>query len=181
MSSLAASKTPAVARFPRLGKLAYLMALHAENHRRLVRMFDVETLAAGPYVSSVGDGVDLHVEVLERHAYTVDLRMTYGMTDPLTGARDPSAFVRVYRDAQLAEATHCYVGRRWQDVLGMWPEPRVLVGHRLQMSSFLGKWLEYLGEQGHSRFTLRWQEAVHLDADDPDSPWLTAVERAAAR
>lgn len=178
MSTLTARR-PAVLRIPRLGRLSYLMEVYAESHRRLARMFDVESLAAGPYVSSVGDGIDVHLEVLERHAYTVDLRMSYAMRDPVTGVPDPSAFIRVYRDARQAEATHCYVGRRWQDVLGLWPDPQVLVGHRMRMNAFLGKWLEFLGEQGHSRFTLRWKESLHADADEADAPWLTDAERLA--
>jgi hypothetical protein len=171
--SNAVVKRPADASFPRMGRLSWLMELYGENHRRLARMFDTEQLALGAWTSSVGDGVDLHLDVLERHAYTVDLRMTYGMTDPATGVRDPSTFVRVYRDARQAEATHCYIGQRWQDVLGLRPDPQVLVGHRLRMNTFLGKWLEFLADQGHSRFTLRQVEA---DAPDPtDANWLPSA------
>lgn len=177
MSAVSTLKSPANRPFPRLGRLAWLMEMYAENHRRLARMFDAESLALGAYVSSIGDGLDLHLEVLERHAYTVDLRLTYALRDPVTGQPDPSAFVRVYRDARQAEATHCYVGKRWQDVLGLWPDPRVLVGHRLRMNNFLGKWLEFLGEQGHSRFTLHWHEAAHPDADADDVPWRTDQQR----
>lgn len=156
-----------------MGRLSWLMELYGENHRRLARMFDAESLARGAWVSSVGDGMDLHLDVLEHHAYTVDLRMTYGITDPATGMRDPSAFIRVYRDAHQAEATHCYVGQRWQDVLGLRPDPRVLVGHRLRMNTFLGKWLEFLADQGHSRFTLHQVEA---DSPDPsDANWLPSA------
>ena len=173
MSTLTARANPA--RLPRIGRLSWLMELYGENHQRLARMFDAASLAEGAYVSSVGDGVDLYLDVLARHAYTVDLRMTYGMRDPVTGERDPSAFVRVYRDARQAEATHCYIGRRWQDVLGLWPDPKVLVGHRLRMNTFLGKWLEFLGEQGHSRFTLRLLETSSAHPDEPGSPWLPLV------
>src|SRR5690606_3024462 len=131
--SNAVARRPRNAPFPRMGRLSWLMELYGENHCRLARMFDPESLAICAWVSSVGDGMDLHLDVLERHAYTVDLRLTYGITDPATGVRDPSAFVRVYRDDRQAEATHCYVGQRWQDVLGLRPDPKVLVGHRLRM------------------------------------------------
>ena len=94
------------------------------------------------------------VEVLEIHAYTVELRLSYRMKDPVTGRPDPSAYVRIYRDAKQAEVTHCYIGRQWQDVLGLHPEPRVMFGHRLRMNSFLNKWLEYLNGQGHGPHTL---------------------------
>ena len=140
---------------PRLSRFGWLMALYAENHTRLQRLFAPCRLAEGRYVSSVGDGLDLYLEVLACHRYTVELRLTYGMPDPLTGEPDPSAFVRHYRDARQAEATHCYVGRRWQDVIGMYPPPAEVLCHRMQMNTFLGKWLEYLAEQGHGVATLR--------------------------
>lgn len=142
------------ARIFRPSRFGYLMGLYAENHVRLERMFAPETLVASRYRSSIDDGLDLRIDVLERHAYTTELRLTYAMTDPVTGEPDPSAYVRFYRDAKLVEATHCYVGRRWQDVLGMHPSAATMLGHRLRMNSFLGKWLQFLAEQGHSAFTL---------------------------
>ena len=148
-------------RVPRLGRFAWLMELYAENHERLIRLFEPADLAPGTYVSSIGDGLDLRLEVLEQHRYTSELRLTYAMQDPLTGEPDPSAFVRLYRDARQVEATHCYVGRRWQDVLGLNPPPQQLLGHRLRMNTFLGKWLQYLAESGHGVATLRLRE----DAD----------------
>ena len=67
--------------------------------------------------------------------------------DPVTGEPDPSAFLRLYSDARQVEATHCYVGRRWQDVIGMYPPPAAVLDHRMRMNTFLGKWLQYLAEQ----------------------------------
>ena len=146
---------------PRLNRFGWLMGLYAENFNRLTRLFEPADLAAGSYVSSIGDGLDVRMDVIEQHAYTTELRLTYGMRDPLTGEPDPSAFLRLYRDARQVEATHCYVGRRWQDVIGMYPPPAALIGHRLRMNTFLGKWLEYLGERGHGADTLQWQEQIH--------------------
>ena len=142
------------ARIPKLNRFGWLMALYAENHARLARLFAPGDLATGRYVSSIGDGLDLYLDVIETHRYTVELRLTYGVLDPQTGEPDPSAFVRLYRDAKQAEATHCYVGRRWQDVIGMYPPPAEVIGHRLRMNTFLGKWLEYLAERGHGVATL---------------------------
>ena len=140
---------------PRLGRFGWLMALYAENHRKLVRLFEPGDLAVGSYASSIGDGLDLRLDVLEQHRFTSELRLTYAMVDAATGAPDPSAFVRLYRDARQAEATHCYVGRRWQDAIGMYPPSDTLIRHRLRMNTFLGKWLDYLAEQGHGVARLR--------------------------
>jgi hypothetical protein len=139
---------------PKLNRFAWLMGLYAENYQRLSRVFHAQTLGEGVYVSSVGDGLDLRLEVLAEHAYTAELRLSYALIDPLTGEPDPSAYVRVYRDARQVEATHCYVGRRWQDAIGLDAAPAVVLDHRLRMNTFLGKWLQYLGERGHGVGTL---------------------------
>lgn len=138
----------------RPNRFMWLMGLYAENYLRIERVLQLRQRVPGCYVSSIADGLDLSVELLARHAYTDEVRLTYGLIDPLTGQRDPSAYIRVYHDARLAEATHCYIGRRWQDTIGLHPEPKLLMNHRLRMNAFLDKWLEYLGEQGHSPFTL---------------------------
>lgn len=146
-------------RLPKLSRLGWLMGLYAENYRHLIRLFAPDHLAAGRYVSSIGDGLDLYLDVIECHRYTVELRMTYDIRDPQTGEPDPSAYVRLYSDARQVETTHCYVGRRWQDVMGMYPPTDELVSHRLRMNTFLGKWLEYLAERGHGVATLRRNDA----------------------
>ncbi len=151
MSQLVARRV----KVPGLSRFGWLMALYAENHSRLVRLFEPGDLVPGSYVSSVGDGLDLRLDVIERHAYTSELRLAYvGLEDPVTGEPDPSAWVRLYRDARQAEATHCHAGRRWQDVIGMFPPPAAVVGHRMRMNTFLGKWLQYLAERGHGVATL---------------------------
>ena len=139
---------------PTVSRFGWLMGLYGENHARLQRLFEPADLAVGPYVSSIGDGLDVRLEVLERHAYTSELRMSYGLVDPHTGMADPSASLRLYHDARQVDATHCYAGRRWQDVIGMFPPPERILDHRLRMNTFLGKWLQYLAEQGHGVATL---------------------------
>jgi uncharacterized protein YqiB (DUF1249 family) len=146
---------PRIARIPKLSRLGWLMGLYAENHQHLVRLFAPGQLAVGSHVSSIGDGLDVRLDVIECHRYTVELRLTYDICDPLTGEPDPSAYVRLYQDARQAEATHCYVGRRWQDVIGLYPSTEMLIHHRLRMNTFLGKWLEYLAGQGHGVATLK--------------------------
>ncbi|WP_457097771.1 DUF1249 domain-containing protein [Lysobacter sp. P5_B9] len=146
----------------RLGKFGWLMALYAENHGRLQRLFEPADLAPGRYASDIGDGLALQLDVLGQHRYTTELRLTYNMLDPVTGEPDPSAYLRVYHDARQVEATHCYVGRRWQDVIGMYPPPAEVIGHRLRMNTFLGKWLQYLAESGHGVATLRLRAAADV-------------------
>ena len=47
------------ARIPKLSRFGWLMGLYAENHVRLVRLFEPQHLPVGRYVSSVGDGLDV--------------------------------------------------------------------------------------------------------------------------
>lgn len=143
-----------VERIPKLSRFGWLMGLYAENHCKLTRLFAPATLSTGLHLSSIRDGLDVRLHIIEQHRYTTELRLTYDLVDPVTGEPDPSAFLRLYRDARQVEATHCYIGRRWQDVIGMYPPPAEVIDHRLRMNTFLGKWLDYLAQQGHGVATL---------------------------
>lgn len=138
-----------VSTLPRFSRFAWLMGLYAENYLAIRRVIDIAEIPPGRSISSVGDGLDLHIDVLARHRYMLELRLSYAFSDPLTGNPDPSAYVRVYADARQAEVTHCYVGQRWQDVLGVHPSARTVFAHRLRMNTFLSKWLAYLALAGH--------------------------------
>ena len=150
---------------PKISRFGWLMGLYAENHARLQRLFEPAALAEGCYLSRIGDRLDVRLDVLERHAYTSELRMSYGLVDPQTRLADPSASLRLYRDARQVEATHCYAGRRWQDVIGMYPPPERILDHRLRMNTFLGKWLQYLAEQGHGVATLHRLDEKNIETN----------------
>jgi len=139
---------------PRISRLSWLMGLYGENYERAENLFNTAELKAGRYQSRGHDGLALQLDVIEVHAYTLELKLSYDLLDPVSGQPDPSAYIRVYRDTQQCEVTHCYVGRQWQDVLGLRPSTKVMVGHRLRMNSFLNKWLDYLDVQGHAPHTL---------------------------
>lgn len=165
MSIVVHSPSAPSLRIPRLSRFAWMMALYAENHGRLQRLFEPERLTVGSYVSNGIDGLDLRLDVVERHPYTIELRLAYAqLRDGVTGQPDPSAYVRHYRDAQQAEVTHCYVGRQWQDVLGLHPPLATIIDHRMRMNVFFSKWLEYLGEQGHSWPNLQPMESAAASA-----------------
>lgn len=146
------------------GRFGFLMGLYAENYHRLVRLFAPQKLAPGKYVSSVDDGLDVHLQVQVKHPYTLELELTYGFIDQQTGQRSPSAQLRVYTDAHVAEALHCHPGRHLWQVLGPFPLAHTVFQHRLRMNGFLTRWLEYLAEQGHSVGTLeRVDGQVEID------------------
>ena len=140
------------------GRFGFLMGLYAENYHRLARLFAPQTLQPGRYVSTVDDGLDVHLHLQEGHPYTLELELTYDFLDAHTGRRAPSAQLRMYTDAHVAEALHCHPGRHLWQVLGPFPPAHSVLQHRLRMNGFLTRWLEYLGEQGHARGTLQPQQ-----------------------
>ena len=137
--------------YKRLNRFTWLMDLYADNFRRLQEMIEFSSLKSGVYFSEGQDGLPLRLEVLERHNYTIELKLSYTLRDLQSGALDPSAMIRIYLDSKQCEVSHCYVGKRWQDVLGLHPDPAQLVSHRLRMNGFLNKWLLYLKQQNHCK------------------------------
>ena len=105
-------------------------------------------------MSRVGDGLDVHLHIQECHPYTLELELTYDFVDAHTGRRSPSAQLRMYTDAHVAEALHCHPGQHLWQVLGPFPQAHTVFQHRLRMNGFLTRWLEYLAEQGHAVETL---------------------------
>src|SRR3569623_959176 len=103
------------------GRFEFLMGLYAETYHRLTHLFAPQQLAPGRYRSSVDDG----------H----------------TGHPTPSAQLRMYTVAHVAEALHCHPGRHLWQVLGPFPEAHTVLQHRLRMNGFLSRWLEYLAAQ----------------------------------
>lgn len=135
-------------------RFSWLMGLYSENYHRLARLFAPQALALGRYRSSLDDGLDLRVDVLERHRYTLDLRLSYEFVDADTGEAAPSAQLRMYHDAHMAEVLDYRADRRLIRAIGPLPPARDVFQRRVCMSSFLNRWLEYLAEQGHSIGTL---------------------------
>ncbi len=146
-------------------RFGLLMGLQAESYHRLERLFALSRREPGVvYVSSTGDGLDLRLELHARHAYTLELELSYVFEDPDTGRRAPEAQVRVYTDAHLAEALHCQPGRGRWDALDLRATPQRILRHRLRMAGFLSRWLEYLAAQGHGPHTLRVAQDLALPA-----------------
>jgi uncharacterized protein len=142
------------------GRFEFLMGLYSENYHRLARLFAPQRLAAGVYVSDIDDGLNVRLEIQEKHPYTLELELTYDFVDEATGQPSPSAQLRMYTDAHVAEALHCHPGRKLWQVLGPFPPADTVLQHRLRMNGFLSRWLEYLAEQGHSIGTLVRTEGV---------------------
>jgi uncharacterized protein YqiB (DUF1249 family) len=109
----------------------------------------------------------VRLDVQERHRYTLDLHLTYCFIDSETGESAPSAQLRMYHDAHMAEVLDCRADRRLIRAIGPLQPARNIFQQRVRRSSFLNRWLEYLAEQGHSIGTLEPLAGAHsipLDA-----------------
>src|SRR5690606_15265098 len=98
--------------------------------------------------------------------------LTYCFVDRETGDCAPSAQLRMYHDAHMAEVLDLHADRRLTRAIGPLLPARDEFQRRLRMSSFLNRWLEYLAEQGHSIGTLEPLARVvgpGLERDGPNS------------
>ena len=134
----------------RPGSFVALMSLYESNRVRLQALLGDVRHLQGTLRSAVPEECVLEVVVLEQSAYTTVLLLNY-LFDEATGpVREPALEVRLYHDADLAEASR--VGTR---------EPRgplraidrllpASLDLRWRRNMLLNKWLEYLVDTGHT-------------------------------
>lgn len=126
-----------------------LMALYESNYRRFLRLAPEAEL---PFEYAVSPGVErkLYLRVIERCRYTTTVHLTYWFGEGCDAHPDPDLKLRVYRDAQLAEAIYCDSASRYAALAGV-PhiEDNVLMT-QWPRNLLLNKWLAYCLQQGHS-------------------------------
>lgn len=92
----------------------------------------------------------LHLEVVERDRYTQTVRLTYEFTDESGVRRQPDLWVRLYRDASVAEALQCNQRPPWQAEDDADPAAHAFLSAQWRRNLLLNKWLDYLLERGHA-------------------------------
>lgn len=125
---------------------AGLMAMFDANYTRLGWLCPTDGVA---YRSRAQGSPDLYAEVLERHPYTTEMRLTYFLADGDAATADPDCRLRIYHDARQAEITACRPGRSFRRLHGPWVPSADELHRRWTLNRFLAKWLEYLLGQGH--------------------------------
>lgn len=128
---------------------AGLMALYESNYRRLQRLLPELEVPFEQAVSHASSDRDLHLRVLERCPYTLTLHLTYRFDDGGDERADPDLTVRVYRDAQLAEAIRCDAHSRYAALAGIDLEEGRVVTAQWERNLVLNKWLAFCLQQGH--------------------------------
>ena len=130
-------------------QLARLMALYENSYQQLLRLAPEPDFPYEEAISRSALDRELHLRVLERSRYTVTLNLSYRFEEAGAVLHEPDVDVRIYRDAELAEAlrvgahAHCALLRDLDRELGPMLEGRW--GRNL----LLNKWLAWLLAQGH--------------------------------
>ena len=126
-----------------------LMSLYESNYLRLLHLIPDLATIDGCYRSRVAGDCDLHVDVLERCAYTVTLSLTYYFDSPSGRIADPDMRVRAYLDGKLAESMRVSGNHQHAELKRLFSEHTRELDARWRRNTVLNKWLEYLSDQGH--------------------------------
>ena len=100
------------------------------------------------FVSIVRDEPPVYLEILARHRYTTELRITHYL-DAEAKVFDPDCLLRISHDAQVAEAVYCYPRELNVPLLGALGQVRDVAQYRYRCNRFVDRWLEYLLKLGH--------------------------------
>jgi uncharacterized protein len=133
----------------RPGSFTALMHLYESNFVRFGWLLDDPRSLTAHQCSRVAGDLPLHLEVVERCAYTTTLRMTYFFEDEQGLVADPDLTIRIYHDAGLAEAMACRRHHFHHALRQFDTAPGDELSRRWARNSMLNKWLEYLYDQGH--------------------------------
>ena len=133
---------------PEVRRLArQLPNLHSAIYAGLGLLLPDELNRSDSLVSKRPNGPDLFLHVLERHDYTSYLQLTHVLGNG--EVQNPNAFVRVYHDAKLAEATAFSPEQGIQRFAGPDLPLHGQVVRSWRLNRALVKWIDYLLEQGH--------------------------------
>lgn len=135
-------------------RIAHLMDLYERNYRLLERLVPELNLPFERGVSRSKSDLPLVLTVVERAPYTSELRLTYEFTDASGDKRlEPDMWIKVYRDARVAEALQCGQRPAWLAKIIGDPSVSHYLHDQWGRNHMLAKWLEYLLEHGHG-FTI---------------------------
>lgn len=137
---------------PTLGpqrRLAHLIDLYERNFLLLERLLPELELPFDHAVSRSDTDLPLHLITVERSPYTVELRLTYEFREPEGLRLAPDFWIKVYRDARVAEALHCTQRPPWLAREGGAPEAGLYLDDQWSRNLMLARWLDYLLHHGH--------------------------------
>jgi uncharacterized protein YqiB (DUF1249 family) len=130
-------------------RIAHLLDLYERNYQLLERLVPELELPFERAVSRSTTDLPLVLTTVERAPYTSELRLTYEFNGPEGKRLEPDMWVKVYRDARVAEALHCGKHLPWLAADEGDPEAGKFLHDQWARNHMLAKWLEYLLEHGH--------------------------------
>ena len=130
-------------------RIAHLLDLYERNYSLLERLVPELELPFERAVSRSATDLPLILSVVERAPYTSELRLTYEFNGPEGKRLEPDMWIKVYRDARVAEALHCGKRLPWIAVDETDPEAGKFLHDQWARNHMLSRWLEYLLEHGH--------------------------------
>jgi uncharacterized protein YqiB (DUF1249 family) len=101
-------------------------------------------------ISRAARDLDLHLSVDAVTRYTIDLRLTYLFDDASGLCADPDLHLRVYLDARMVEVISWSESHRHEVLRQLAITSSRELDRRWSQNIMLGKWLDYLGDMGHS-------------------------------
>lgn len=141
------SYKPSFIPFPSPNTFAGLMELYETNYISMRKLCGNLDELSDYSVSTIQQGMDLHLSVLEKNKYTITLYLTYRFRQAEPGQSDefPGATIRVYYDAMQAEVLN-----RSSKVFKPLPNSANNLCQKWRCNRFLFKWLNFSLRQGHS-------------------------------
>jgi uncharacterized protein YqiB (DUF1249 family) len=127
--------------------LKALQEVQEEIYRQLHLLLPDDVAFHDSLVSRVSGSPTLRLEVIERHPYTIFMRLTYEF-----GADDERTYAP---DAHLAEATSFDTGQGCVRTAHPSYPVKQLLQQAWRRNRALDRWLDYLLRQGHSVATVK--------------------------
>jgi len=135
--------------------LKRLQETQAEIFRQLLLLIPAEITFYDSFQSRVPGSPLLKMDVLERHAYTYFLRLTYQFEDNEQQQLAPDAHIRMYHDAKLAEVTSFNPDQGFTRTAHPAFPQQQLLQRSWRQNLALDKWMGYLLHQGHGIDTMQ--------------------------
>ncbi len=136
-------------------KLATLQETQEEIYRQLQLLIPDAAAHGDRFRSRVSGSPDLRLDILERHAFTHFIRLTYDFEQRECERLVPDAHIRMYQDARMAEVTAFNADQAFTRSAHPWYPSGPLLQRAWRENMALDKWLGYLLQQGHSFNSMR--------------------------
>lgn len=132
------------------GSLGGLISLYEGNYLKLATLLGDPARSPGSAVSRTPHDCDLHLRVEDGSRYTRWLRLTYLFAEPAGAVAEPDVAIRLYLDARVAEVASWAGFQRHPRLAELMRWRSGELDRRWACNMALGKWLDFLLDNGHS-------------------------------